>query len=224
MSPLDDLARKILADVADDFRVKGLGSKALSDGYIGASIAALGVKYCADESYSKVDFDLALKQLEEEKLVDTGPMEPYENTPGSQVVVIAIFSKRDFVYLTEKGYKAAQKSTVKPRSTAPSVHISGGNFHHSPIGIGDTVNQAVNFNISNDSEVIEYLAKLLALHDPGCGEEGKKQVVELVNTAKTGDLGKAKPIFQRLFGAAKETVKQMAWGVITAYVSKQLGL
>jgi len=224
MSTVDDLARQILADVAADFRAKNLGSQALSDGYVGAAIGALEVKYCTDGSYSKVDFDLALKELEESKFLDTGPMVPYENTPGSQVVVMAIFSKREFVYLTEKGYKAAQKSTAKPRSAATNVHISGGNFHQSPIGIGSTVNQAVNFNLSNDSEVVEYLAKLLALHDPSSGEEGKRDVVELVNTAKTGDLGKAKPIFQRLYGGAKETIKQLAWGVITAYVSKQLGL
>jgi hypothetical protein len=224
MSTVDELAKQILADVVADFRAKNLGSDALSEGYIGASIVALEMKFCTDGPHSKVDFDLALKQLEESKLVKTGPMVPYENTPGSQVVVIAIFSKREFVYLTEKGYKAAQKSTTKPRSPAPSVHISGGNFHQSPIGIGNTVNQAVSFNIDNDSEVIEYLAKLLALHDPSSGKEGKRDVVELVNTAKTGDLGKAKPIFQRLFGGARETIKQLAWGVITAYVSKQLGL
>jgi hypothetical protein len=224
MSIVDDLANEILSDVVADFRARNLGSQALSDSYVGASIAALEVKYCTDGTYSKVDFDLALKQLEEGKLVNTGPMVPYENTPGSQVVVIAIFSKREFVYLTEKGYKAAQKSIAKPRSPAPRVHISGGTFHQSPIGIGSTVNQAVNFNISDDSEVVGYLAKLLALHDPSSGDEGKRQVVELVNTAKTGDLGKAKPIFQRLYGGAKETIKQLAWGVITAYVSKQLGL
>jgi hypothetical protein len=224
MSTVDDLANQILADVVADFRAKNLGSTALTRGYVGGAIAALEVKYCADGTHSKVDFDLALKQLEEGKLVATGPMAPYENPPGSQVVVIAIFSKREFVYLTEKGYKAAQKSTAKPRSPVPSVHISGGNFHHSPIGVGSTVNQAVNFNISNDSEVIEYLAKLLALHDPSSGDEGKREVVELVNMAKTGDLGKAKPIFQRLYGGAKETIKQLAWGVITAYVSKQLGI
>jgi hypothetical protein len=223
MSLVDDLAQHILAEVCDDFRAKKLGSEALNDSYVGASIAALEVKYCANGSYSKVDFDLALKQLEEGKLVDTGPMAPYENTPGSHVVVIAIFSKREFVYLTEKGYKAAQKSTSKPRSAVTTVHISGGNFHHSPIGIGGTVNQALNFNISNDSEVVEYLAKLLALYDPSSGDEGKRDLVELVTIAKTGDLGKAKPLFQRLYGGAEETIKQVAWGVITAYVSKQLG-
>ena len=224
MSTVDDLAKQILADVVADFRAKNLGSQALNDGYVGAFIVPLEMKYCTDGGHSKVDFDLAIKQLEESKFVDTGPMVPYENTPGSQIVVIAIFSKREFVYLTEKGYKAAQKSTAKPGSSVPRVNISGGTFHQSPIGIGSTVNQAVNFNISDDSEVIEYLAKLLALHDPSSGEDGKKAVVELVNTAKTGDLGRAKPIFQRLYGGAKETIRQLAWGVITAYVSKQLGL
>lgn len=224
MATVDVLARQILDDVASDFRAKNLESDALTDEYIGASIAALEVKYCADGAQSKVDFDLAMKQLEESKFVKTGPMVPYENTPGSQVVIIALFSKRQFVYLTEKGYKAAQKSAATPKSPGPRVHISGGTFNQSPTGIGGTLNQAVNFNIDNDSEVIEYLAKLLALHDPSSGEQGKQGVEQLVNTAKTGDLGKAKPIFQRLFGTAKEAVKQLAWGVITAYVSKQLGI
>lgn len=222
MNTVDDLANQILTDVVADFRSKNLGSEALRNEYIGASTAALEVKYCADSSYSNVDFDLALKQLEESKLVKTGPLVPYENHPGSQIFIAALFSKREFVYLTEKGYKAAQKPTVKTKPATTNVNISGGYFHHSPIGVGSHVNQAVSFNISDDSEVIEYLGKLLASHDPS--EEGKKQVRELVNTAKTGDLGTVKPIFQHLYGGAKETIKQLAWGVITAYVSKQLGM
>ncbi len=224
MSTVDDLAGQILADVVVDFREKNLGATALSEGYVGASIVELEMKYCNDGSHSKVDFDLALEQLEESKFVETGPMVPYENPPGSLVVFIGMSNKREFVYVTEKGYKAAQKSTAKPNSSAPRVHISGGTFHQSPIGIGSAVNQTVSFNIENDSEVIEHLAKLLATDDPSSGERGKGDVVELVATAKTGDLGKAKPIFQRLFGAAKETTRQLAWGVITAYASKKLGL
>jgi hypothetical protein len=224
MSPLDDLAKQILADVLADFLSRNLRSAALSDGYVGASLVAIEMKYCSDGSHSKVDFDLAMKQLEESKFIETGPMVPYENTPDSQIVVIAIFSKREYVYLTEKGYRAAQKPATKPRAPVPNVHISGGTFNQSPIGIASTVNQAVTFNIDNDSEVIEYLAKLRALHDTSFGAGGRKDVAELVNTAKTGDLGKAKPIFQRVFGVATEATKQVAWGVITAYVSKQLGL
>ncbi len=128
MSTVDDLSKQILADLVQDFRAKNLGSEALSNGYDGASIVALETKYCAGP-YSKVDFDLALKQLEESKLVDTGPRVPVQNPPGSQVVFVGLHhNKRQFVYLTEKGYIAAQKSTPKPRSQAPSVRISGG-FH-----------------------------------------------------------------------------------------------
>jgi hypothetical protein len=114
MSTVDDLSKEILADVVTDFRVKNLGTSDLSEGYVGASIVALEMKHCANGSYSKVDFDLALEQLEESKFVGTGPMVPYENTPGSQLMIMVTFSKREFVYLTEEGYKAAQKSTAKP--------------------------------------------------------------------------------------------------------------
>lgn len=224
MVTVELLATQILEDVAADFRTRNLGSDALSDGYVGLSIAALELKYCADGGQLKVDFDLALKQLEEGKLVATGPMAPYENAPGSTVVVLAIFSKREFVYLTEKGYRAAQKSPSPFTPSVPHVHISGGVFNQSPIGVGATVSQAVNFNIDNDSEVIEYLAKLIALEDPSSGEDGRCGVVELVQTAQTGDLARTMPVFQRLFGAARETVKRLAWSVITAYVTKKLGL
>lgn len=226
MSTIDDLTKEILADVVADFQAKRLDSDALSEEYVGVSIPALYSKYCTGGgAYSNVDFDLALKQLEAKQYVKTGPMVPYENPPGSSILVIAIFSKREFVYLTEKGYTAAQKSTSsQPRTPVPAVHISGGTFHQSPIGIANALNQSVNFNIDNDSEVIEYLSKLLSEQAPDAGEAGKKEVVELVTISKTGDLGKAKSVFQHLFGAAKETTKQLAWGVLTTYVSKQLGM
>ncbi len=224
MSKIDDLAKLILDDVMADFLEKDLGSDALSGEYIGVAVATLESKHCAQGSYSRVDFDLALKQLETNGYVKTGPMVPYENQPGSQVLIIAIFSKREFVYLTEKGYKAAQKTTQRPNVPGTTTHISDSTFYQSPIGIGGAVNQSTSFKMDNESDVIEYLFKLLSQHGLASGEQGKKGVAELVNTAKTGDLGKAKPIFQRLFAGAKENVKQLAWAVITAYVSKQLGL
>src|SRR5882762_6091387 len=125
MSTVDDLSKRILADVVTDFRAKNLGTSALNNEYVGPSIAALGMKYCVDGQYPKVDFDLALKQLEESKFVNTGPMEAHNNPPGSHVRIIGVFSKREFVYLTEKGYMAFQKSTPKRRSQAPSVQEHG---------------------------------------------------------------------------------------------------
>jgi hypothetical protein len=40
-----------------------------------------------DPAGTTVDFELALKGLERGKLVGTGPMKPYDNTPGSMFVV-----------------------------------------------------------------------------------------------------------------------------------------
>jgi hypothetical protein len=149
MGNVNDLANQILADAVSDFLTKNLGSDALRQEYEGPSIAGLETKFCANGSYSKVDFDLALKHLEDSKFLKTGPREVYENPPHSQVVMIGLFSKRKFVRLTEEGYKAAQKSPVKPRSSAPNIHISG-TFHHSPIGVGSNVNQAVSYNRASD--------------------------------------------------------------------------
>lgn len=96
-------------------------------------MGSLEKKYCPD-GHSKVDFDLALKQLEESSFLKTGPLVPYTNPPGSSVVAIGSFSKREFIRLTEKGYKAAQKSktrgsgseTMKVRELVSSIE----KFHH----------------------------------------------------------------------------------------------
>jgi hypothetical protein len=223
MSGIDELEKHILADIVVDFRAKNLGADALRKHYVGLSIPALENHYVTNGTYSKVDFDLALKQLEATNLIKTGPMFPYENPPGSNVLVIAFFSKRDYAYLTERGYREALKAPPK-RASGPNVHISGGTFHQSPIGVGTTVNQPVSFNLDNDPEVIEQLCKLLAQHDPAAGDDAKRDVINLVTVAKAGDLAKVKPLFERLFGTAKDAIKQIALGVITAYVTHQMGL
>ena len=171
MSTVDDLSKRILVDVVTDFRAKNLGTSALNEEYVGPSIAALGMKYCADGQYPRVDFDLALKQLEESKFVNTGPMVAHNNPPGSHVRIIGVFSKREFVYLTEKGYKAAQKSGAKTRSSAPSVHISGGNFHQSTIGIGSTV--ATNINLGSQVGTINAAANMIS-------QQGKSEVATAI--------------------------------------------
>jgi len=161
---IDDLSMQILADIVADFRQKNLDSDALNEEYVGASIVVLEEKYCTDEAYSKIDFDLALKQLEENELVGTGPTVPYENQPDSGVFVLGFRSKREFVCLTEKGYKAAQKSKPKRSSSVPTVHISGGNFHHSPIGVGNTVHQTMTFNDPKSINDLRYLVETFEKH------------------------------------------------------------
>jgi len=143
---IGDAAQTILSALLAEFREKNLGTEQLRDTYKGLSPAALRSTCCADERFSDVDFDLAMEELDEADLVKTGPMELYDNTPGSSVIFIAFTSKNEYSYLTEEGYRVATRlRTSKPtRVPAPRVYISGGTFHQSPIGVGDHVSQSVN--------------------------------------------------------------------------------
>lgn len=225
-SELDHLASEILSDVLVDFRSKDLGSNALSEEYSGAPIAEIETRFCEKGGNAKIDFDLALKELEGRKLITTGPTVAYENTPSSGVFVLGLYSKREFLCLTEKGYKAALKKrkSVPSAARTPTVHISGGNFQNSPVAIGNCVSQATAININNDADVIDYLAKLHVQHNAQSGEKHRKEITKLVEAARKGDLPTAKPIFQRLFGAAKESTKALGWAVIAELIKRQLGI
>jgi len=67
-----------------------------------------------------------MKQLEQGHLIKTGPMVPYENKPGQALVILSFYSKREYAYLTEDGYRAAQASTPAPRATRATIT---NNFH-----------------------------------------------------------------------------------------------
>lgn len=222
---LSALSKNILRDIRADFVAKGLSASKLSEEYDGVSIESLEQKYCQDGEATKVDFDLALKGLEESKFVATGPMAPFDNDPDSSVIVLMMFSKREFAYLTEAGYRAAaQIDREKPSSNRTNVHISGGNFHQSQIGIGEQVTQAQRVDIENDAQAIESLSRLLSQTGAVADEKSRGEIARLVDVAKHGNGGEAKPIFQRLFGLASEGVKQAAWGVVTALITKALGM
>jgi hypothetical protein len=107
---LDPLAVQILSHLLAEFQTQKRSASDLQEGYIGMRLPALVQQCCDGDHATQVDFDLALKQLEDGKLVDTGPMVPYENPPNSSVVVLTIFSKREYIYLTEEGYRAARNS------------------------------------------------------------------------------------------------------------------
>ncbi|MGB7917352.1 MAG: hypothetical protein WCF79_18975 [Rhodomicrobium sp.] len=149
---LCELAGSILQEVREDFLEKGLSSRELAEHYVGISLADLQQKHCTEGGVSQVDFDLALKELETALFVDTGPMAPFDNKPGSGVFILGLFSKREYVYLTEAGYRAASQMTNQKPRHAPRthVHISGGTFHQSQIGIGDQVTQMQRVAIDKD--------------------------------------------------------------------------
>jgi hypothetical protein len=220
---LDELAKEILADAVADFRLKNLESASLSADYEGPSIGDLKAKFCLRGGYSQVDFDLALKELEDNKLLKTGPMVAHQNTPNSGVFIMGLYSKREYVYLTEKGYKEAQKPASKPRAPTTHVNISGGTFQNSPFAVGTNINQTTSINIKNDQEVIGYLSKLHAEHNQPLSSKAREEIIQMVDAAKAGDSAKAMPIFKRLFGAASETAKGLAYAVIAEYLKASFG-
>lgn len=150
---ISDAAQKVLSTLLAEFREKHLGAEQLQDTYEGLSPAALRSICCGDGSFSEVDLDLAMKELDEADFVKTGPMEVYDNPPGSSVLIVALYSKNEYSYLTEEGYRLAAKlSSLGPtRTPAPRVHISGGTFHQSPIGVGTHVSQTMNISVSLQS-------------------------------------------------------------------------
>ena len=110
VTKLDTLARQILTDLLNDFLAQKLGADALEEGYKSLSLAELVENHSGTGTASQVDFDLAIKQLEEHKFIGTGPMVPYENIPDSDLIFIGLVNKREYCFLTEEGYRAARKS------------------------------------------------------------------------------------------------------------------
>jgi hypothetical protein len=146
-STIDELSSLILQQLHTDFASRGLSANDLVDGYVGVSLPHIKQSCSERTAASPVDFDLALKELEQKEFVATGPMVPIENSPHSSLVFIGVRSKYEFAYLTEKGYKAAQKAlkTRPPRSAVASTHItiSDSTFHHSPVAAGVHVAQSI---------------------------------------------------------------------------------
>jgi hypothetical protein len=74
------------------------------------------------------------------------------------------------------------------------------------------VAQVQNVDVENDVEVIERLTQLFLTTGAPVDGMSKAEIARLVEMTHQGDLKEAKPIFQKLFGLASETVKQTAWG------------
>ena len=121
MSNVELIAEAILRSLLENFRAQDLNASALESGYTGVSLVELAAPYQVDGT---VDFDLALKELEEKKAIDTGPMAPYENEPGSGFFMIGSYSRRQYAFLTEKGYKQALKVGAPPASKKRPAQVT----------------------------------------------------------------------------------------------------
>jgi len=112
---LDEAAKQILGTLLADFTDRGLSAKELKSGYEGPKLEALATAVCNVADFTTVDFEIAFSDLEKDKLIKTGPMAMYDNDRNSSVIIIASYSKREYVYLTEAGYKEARKAPNRPQ-------------------------------------------------------------------------------------------------------------
>ncbi len=102
-------SKHILGCLLQDFEARDLGTDELNEGYVGMAIGELKKKSLGtDSTTTTVDFNLALKELEDKEFVKTGPIDVRASEPGSALVFVLPYSKREYVYLTTKGYKAAR--------------------------------------------------------------------------------------------------------------------
>jgi hypothetical protein len=146
MSILESLSEEILKELLAEFRTQKRSATELEGGYEGMRLPTLKDELCGSSGASEVDFDLALNELQSKQLVGTGPLFVVDPpSSGGLLRLPGVRSKNEYAYLTENGYKAAQKVVGAKRQarTTNRVHISGGTFNHSPIGLGEHVTQSV---------------------------------------------------------------------------------
>ena len=108
MGKVEEISRQVLRCLLQDFQARELGADALEQEYEGVPIKDLKKRcFQQDHTSTSVDVDLALKGLEDKELIGTGPMDVYSDISPS-VNAFAVYSKREYAYLTARGYKAAR--------------------------------------------------------------------------------------------------------------------
>lgn len=121
---VNDASQFILAQLLDEFRNRKLTTKDLQQTYQGLPPAELKNR-ALSHGINDVDFDLAMSELDSHELVKTGPTQLCDNPPFSSVTVIAFYSKNEYSYLTEEGYKEATRA----RRGTPAVAHGGPVIH-----------------------------------------------------------------------------------------------
>jgi hypothetical protein len=86
-SEVKDASSFILRQLLTDFREHQREANDLHHGYQGMMAPSELKRLSLSEGIDEVDYDLAFKALLQSRLIGTGPLEAYDNPPGSSVVV-----------------------------------------------------------------------------------------------------------------------------------------
>ncbi|MFR0653332.1 hypothetical protein SB719_01845 [Pantoea sp. SIMBA_079] len=224
---LDGVSKQILGTLLADFTDRSLTISELKHGYEGPKMDALATAVCNAEDYTKVDFDVAIGELEKAKLLRTGPRVFHENKPGSSVIFVGTYSKKEYACLTEAGYKISRLAPNKPprvNRVINHVTISGGNFTNLQLSAGENINQSMTSTVNSESENVARLISILEEQGVVVDENSKQLVINAVAEAQEGNAGSAKALIAKACGDAWANVQPLAWGILGDMVRKSLGL
>lgn len=142
----DELA--LLTELVTDFKARNLSADDLSFGYDDVKVADLKNAVLRDSGLDEVDFDLALKSLQEKKLVKTGPWDLLEPPKIPGVTVLPIPRCRyELVRLTQDGYAAAREGGRAASNRQPGTpsRVSFHNVSNATIAVGSHISQTVTY-------------------------------------------------------------------------------
>lgn len=224
---LDEAAKQILGTLLADFTDRGLTAQDLKKGYEGPNIEALATAVCSVADFTSVDFEVAFGDLEKANMIKTGPMAMYDNDRNSSVIIIASYSKREFVYLTEAGYKESRKAPNRPQKVQRIVNnltITGGQFNNTQLGQGETVSQSLNISTASDSEIVAKLVSILEAQGMPIDASQRGDIAAAVAAANEGDGKEAKSLLAKVCGPVWESVQPVMWPIVGELVKRSLGL
>ncbi len=224
---LDEAEKQILGALLMDFSDRALTADELSAGYEGPQVSDLTAAICAGGDITQVDFDIAFSDLEKKKLIRTGPYALFENQPGSSVIFVGGYSKKEYAGLTQLGYKTARQSPNRP-SRVPrivnNVHISGGQFSNLQLAAGNSVVQKMDSESGVDGDILMKLVAILEKQGQVVSLDQRKDLASAVEEASEGNGKQAKSILEKVCGPAWESVQPVMWPIFGDIIKKSLGL
>lgn len=224
---LDEAAKQILGTLLADFSDRGLTAKELKSGYKGPKIESLATAVCGIPDITTVDFEVAFSDLEEAGMIKTGPMVMYDNDSNSSVIIIGSYSKREYVYLTEAGYKESRKAPNRPQRVQRIVNnltITGGQFSNMQLGQGQSVTQSMDIAGSSDSDIVAKLISIIEEQGQVVTSDQRADITAAVVAAKEGDGKEAKSLLAKVCGPVWESVQPVMWPIVGELVRRSLGL
>jgi hypothetical protein len=224
---LDEAEKQILGALLVDFNEQELGANELKKGYKGPKLTELNQAICTDDDITQTDFDIAFKDLEKKKLIKTGPLRAYENQPGSNIFIAGMYSLREYVGLTELGYKTARKAPNRPANSqriVNNVHISGGQFTNMQLAAGETITQRLDSTSGADGDILVKLIEILEKQGQIVSTDQRNELIAAIHQAKEGNGKTAKSLLEKVCGPAWDSAQPVMWPILGELLKQSLGL